>query len=256
MISSNDILEYLKKEISDYLNLGESRYEVEFYNEFSINSRSEIEFILKTLPGTITNNRLVYPVQIIGLIPNLLIEDVKNRLTEFTINKNEDIFEIENKSQKIKQFFSTPTIIEAFNGGQDDYYSTLTIEASFIIFDGAIFSNDCYVKIDNELLKGVINITDSCSKSCDTSVVYTNPMVKNSVNGIQFSLSIDLDFIKNDSLHQKLIINQRKIQTYDVIYFDGYIEHKLKMILVEISKTISQGSTMQGRISLLETIGA
>lgn len=253
MVNSNTILEYLEKEIRNYLEAKGIKKTLNFYNEISINEHPEIEIIMKALPGTITNNRLNYPVQLIIITSNRdnNLEEVKNALTEFTINNNEKMFTPnENQNYKIKQFYSTPTVMDAFNSGSgSDYYSTISIEANFIIFEGAIFLNDNYIKINGINLNGIISINESSVHTCDASVKASSPVVDNYVNGIQYSITLDLDFIKNDTLHQKLVRERNENKFYQITYYDGYEEKEYLMIMVNLVRNTSVSSTQQGRIS-------
>ncbi len=250
MIKSSELLEHLKTEMVKHFHENGLNYTTNFHEEMSYNSYANVDVIMKVLSGTITNNRIVYPVQIIVDIENEYFEEVKEALNSFAIYNNETLFQIEGKPElAIKQFYSTPIVLSLFEQNGSNLTTSLTINATYIVFEGAIFSNDTYIKIDNTILEGVTGINYNNIHSCDSTVKNGDPVARNYVNAIQITLSVDVDFIRNNELHQKLMEEKNSNKSYAIKYYNGFVEETHNMTIVNITENVLIGGIMQGRIS-------
>ena len=180
----------------------------------------------------------------------MYFQEVKEALNSFAIYNNETLFQIEGKPElAIKQFYSTPIVLSLFEQNGSNLTTSLTINATYIVFEGAIFSNDTYIKIDNTILEGVTGINYNNIHSCDSTVKNGDPVARNYVNAIQITLSVDVDFIRNNELHQKLMEEKNSNKSYAIKYYNGFVEETHNMTIVNITENVLIGGIMQGRIS-------
>lgn len=250
MINSNQLLEYLKRQMSEHFNQNGLNYDTEFHSEMSINSHADVDVTIKALPGNITNNRVTYPIQIYVEIVNEYFEEVNNALINFTIANNESLFTItEEDSSNIMQLFSTPTVMNLFNNNGKNYSTTVIIDGSFIVFDGAVFSNNTYVEINGQKLKGIFNTSYNNSHNCDGIVTRLSPIIDNKVNAIQVALTVDFDLYMKDELHRKLLSEADSLPIYEVKYFNGIVKRTYSMILVNLIENVPIGGTAQVKIA-------
>ncbi|MCM1556755.1 MAG: hypothetical protein NC087_04395 [Anaeroplasma bactoclasticum] len=250
MIKTQEILDHLEDQMTRYFHENGLMYSTGFHNEMIVNPTADVEVVLKFLTGTITNNRISLPVQIIIEVLNEYLEEVKDALTDFSIYNNETLFSIEGEPDfAIKQFYDTPVTMDMFVENGTNLTTTLTISATYIIFEGAIFSNDVYVKINDQKLNGIITIGYNLTRTCDSAIKLGSDMAKNYVNSSQGTISIDLDLIKKDDLHKSLMENKSKTIKYQIKYFDGFIEEEYSMVILNLTQTITLGGTLQGRIT-------
>lgn len=256
MINSDNLVDYLQKKIKDLISENGLKVNIEFHNEFSrTNNNNDIDIVIKSFEGTIANNRMVQPIQILAEVKESFVNFLMEILNKFTIENNETIFTLDTIDTRIKQFYSTPTILDNFNQNGAYISSTISLNASFIIYEGAIFLEDTHFKINDVLLEGVINVSYNNIRSSDLVVSKNNPIGKNFTNAIQIALVVNLDFIKNNDLHRKILNDAEKMVVYHIEYNDGYSIKNFNMEIASINTLLERGGTLGGQITFRTTGG-
>lgn len=253
MIDKEKILKHVKNNLKEIFDTTNLELIVDIHDEFSENPNADVDITLKALTGNIVNGVIKYPVQIIAEIKNQYFDIINSCLMNFCINNAETLFDYE--GQKIEQLYTTPVVISTFNDNGIDWSTTVTIDATFIIYENAVFSDDIEIMINNTKLEGVFDVVYSNSHSCDSTVKLGSPMVENYTNGIQVSISINLDFKKSDNLHKQLIQDSESIVKYDLYFANGIISKTYKMELAGLTLQSSRGDIMRGQVVFRTTRG-
>jgi len=247
MIKRNDLVNHIKNIIEGIANENQSDLTFAFHDEFSYsNDYVDVEVTIKALSGTIINKRISYPVQIIIDVENSRFEEVIEYLMEFSIEENEKFFTYNN--DKIKQFFTTPTVLSTFNEDGNVHTTTLTIDGTFIVYEEAIFSDDVSITIDGALFEGITNVVDNFTHNGNTVIPQNNTLAENYTTGIQMTLTIDFDLRKSNVLHKKLITEAKQMNIYEVVYDDGFVEHEHYMEISTLTKQTPLGAPSTAQI--------
>ncbi|MBO5711895.1 MAG: hypothetical protein J6R47_03565 [Acholeplasmatales bacterium] len=248
MMTRNELIQHIKDEINNVVE--DSPYKdltFAYHDEFSYNTNVDVDITIKALSGTIRNKRLTYPVQIIAEIKNdgdKFAEAIEH-LMNFSINNNEVFFTHNN--QKIQQFYTTPSVISTFN--EDGLYeiTTVAIDATFILYNDAIFTDDIFVQLDNEIFTNILHLNWANSISTNSIVTKESPFAQNYPTGSQIILTIEFEYKKNDPLHEKLCNIDNTFNPINLIYHNGYKETTFKVIKSTITQDIVLGGVMGGQ---------
>ena len=134
--------------------------------------------------------------------------------------------------------------------GQDWWLATVTFIVN--IYDGIINSEDTEIKIGGTLLKGVIDSNYTLDKTLDGFVFNGNNVQQNTINGIRKVLTINLVYLKNDTLihdatnHTGILDKEEDLTaTYTISYNNGVITRSLtNMGLVNLNEKNVTGNVM------------
>lgn len=121
-------------------------------------------------------------------------------------------------------------------------------------YDGVIDSNDCEILIDGSELNGIMHAHYSLSKTVDGNVYNgSNGIQKNSVNGIQQTITVDCIYLKNDTLIHDGTNNNGIIdvetsltKTYTISYNNGIKTRTLSnMMLSSLDEDVLVGDILK-----------
>lgn len=248
MIKRKEIIEHIKKEINLIVER-DSQYGIttDYHDEFSYNTNVDIDITIKALSGTIRNKRLNYPVQIIAEIKNEgdKFAEAIEHLMNFAINNNEVFFTHDN--QKIQQFYSTPSVISAFGEDGLGETTTVAIDATFILYEDAIFTDDILVKLDDDIFTDILHLNWSNTITTNSIVTNDDPYAQNYALGSQLTLTIEFEYRKKNALHKRLCDRKKAFDVTNLIYNNGYEEETFKVIKTTITQDIVLGGVMGGQ---------
>lgn len=249
MIKRKEIIEHIKKEINLIVER-DSQYEIttDFHDEFSYNTNVDIDITIKALSGTIRNKRLNYPVQIIAEIKNEgdKFAEAIEHLMNFAINNNEVFFTQDN--QKIQQFYSTPSVISAFGEDGLGETTTVAIDATFILYEDAIFTDDVFVQLDDDILTDILHLNWSNTITTNSIVTKDDPLAQNYPVGSQITLTIEFEYRKGNTLHEQLCDIEKAFIVNNLFYHNGYKETSFKVLKSTITQDIVLGGIMGGQV--------
>lgn len=133
------------------------------------------------------------------------------------------------------------------------------VEYEIVIVTGTIITSKCYLQattqyvlIDDVKLDGAITINYTTLKTTDPDVFgLKDPIQRNTVNGIQIAIEIDMQFYKSDSLHRQLLYEAEDKKEYQITYFNGFFTKTYPMILLQASVTGIVGDSVKGKLSFV-----
>lgn len=142
-------------------------------------------------------------------------------------------------------FTDSNRLPEAIDGVE---YELVYIEAKIRCSASLLMASDQSVLIDGEPLGGVISVVYGTQKTTD-GFVGTNPLQKNHTNGIQISLTIDVEINVKDEVHQKLIRESDQDVTYNVRFNTGAsgINKEYRMLLAKFTMNGIIGDTVKAQ---------
>ena len=155
-----------------------------------------------------------------------------NAIEKAVLNLNRQIFE----TPEDTIIFDSVSVMdsnrlpEAIDGVE---YELVYLEAQVRCSDTLMMSTEQHITINKQRLKGVISIIYSAQKTTD-GIVSTDPIQKNTTNGIQVSITISLELSKSDPLHKKLFLESDQDINYNVEYYTGYSD-KPKAYAMKVS---------------------
>lgn len=142
-------------------------------------------------------------------------------------------------------FTDSNRLPEAIDGVE---YELVYIEAKIRCSASLLMTSDQSVIIDGEELGGVISIVYGTQKTTD-GFVGVNPLQKNHTNGIQISLTIDVEINVKEETHQKLIRESDQDVTYNVRFNTGAsgINKEYRMLLAKFTMNGVIGDTVKAQ---------
>lgn len=142
-------------------------------------------------------------------------------------------------------FTDSNRLPEAIDGVE---YELVYIEAKIRCSASLLMTSDQSVIIDGEELGGVISIVYGTQKTTD-GFVGVNPLQKNHTNGIQISLTIDVEINVKEETHQKLIRESDQDVTYNVRFNTGVsgINKEYRMLLAKFTMNGVIGDTVKAQ---------
>lgn len=127
MITGSKVKDFLKEIIMPYI---EEDITCEFHDEFYFNPQAHANFIVKLLSGQIQAGITQYPIQLIVEVEQQYFNEVNEALIKFANDYNETVDKIGNVS--IRQYYSTPAVINTFSNSGVDIKTTIAMDISFI----------------------------------------------------------------------------------------------------------------------------
>ncbi|MCM1130088.1 MAG: hypothetical protein NC310_00295 [Roseburia sp.] len=170
----------------------------------------------QTLKGTLVKDALFT----ILLPLNENNRNYMNAIDKAILNLNRAIFEKDADEfifDKV-EFNDGNRLSEPIDGME---YELVYIEAVVRCSESMMMATEQSIKIDDTEFEGNISIIYGVQKTTD-GVVSSNPKQKNTVNGIQITLTVDAELSRNDKLHQKLFLEADQDINYNVKFYTGY----------------------------------
>ena len=158
------------------------------------------------------------------------------------------VYEFNNEIIKVLFNYLTDTAKVLVNGTD---YATCYVYLNLIGIENAVMSNETYVKINGDILKGVFHTSYNNIHNADGIVkANVNLMQLNNVNSIQQTLGIDLVAIKKDNDILLEIINNINInKTYDIAYYNGLTTKTFKGYVVALTEEGTFNDTLKLKIT-------
>ena len=102
-------------------------------------------------------------------------------------------------------------------------YELIIVNGSVITSKQFLQATEEYLIIDGAKLGGVIDIVYTCLKTTDPDVFgLKSPIQKNTVNGVQIAIEVDLQIYKEDELHKKILVEAEEKHEYSIKYYNGF----------------------------------
>lgn len=204
MITGFDVKEFLKDKIKPYLS---EDIKCDFHDEFYYNPQANVNFTVKLLTGQIQLGITQYPIQLIIEVDQQYYQEVNEALIKFANDYNEDSDEINGIS--IRQYYSTPAVINTFSNGGIDARTTMSMDISFVVFNNLLDIES--VSINNENIAFLnYNISFAGNVNSTGSLNNNTPGVIKQINKSAGN-TISMTFIPNK---ENVIINE----LIDIIY--------------------------------------
>lgn len=127
-------------------------------------------------------------------------------------------------------------------------YATVTAYGTLVCYDNAVLATEVKIKLNGEVLNGIISAVYSNLHSTDGVVYGRKPMQENYLNGISATLTVDLIFRKNDTLHLDLMSNIDTNKMYTVEYYNGIVTRTYGMMIVKMDENSIFGDVIKGQI--------
>ena len=173
--------------------------------------------------GITANGTEVYQIQL--LAPITFDDEIKmeNQINNFLTIFNNQTIEIEDTT-----FFTTQTSVinwskypSLINGEE---YQLIIIQFTAITFTNFLFGNARTLRINNEVLDCIVDVSLSSNKMLNTVVLNGVPVAYTQDNGTQWNLIVDLIYNKNSALHRTLIRDFYMQKQYSIEYKIGALE--------------------------------
>lgn len=135
---------------------------------------------------------------------------------------------------------------EAINGME---YELVYLEAHIRCSETLVMANEQYIEIDGALLNGVISIIYGTRKTTDAEVSFS-PIQKNTTNGIQISITVNLELRRNDALHKKIYLEADEDKNYRIDLYSAYSKtpKTYKMKIMDFASNAITGDSMKAQI--------
>ena len=131
-------------------------------------------------------------------------------------------------------------------------YELIIVNGSVITSKQFLQATEEYLIIDGAKLGGVIDIVYTCLKTTDPDVFgLKSPIQKNTVNGVQIAIEVDLQIYKEDELHKKILVEAEEKHEYSIKYYNGLFEKEYNMILLQATITGITGDSVKGKFSFV-----
>jgi hypothetical protein len=140
MITSLKVKKFLEERIRPYIS---NDISCAFHEEFYFNPQAEINFVIKLLSGTIQSGVTQYPIQLMVEVKHEYANELLEILTKFANDYNELVDKIDNVS--IRQYYSTPAIIDTFGNDGIDMRTTMSMDINFITFENLLDVENVYI---------------------------------------------------------------------------------------------------------------
>lgn len=122
-------------------------------------------------------------------------------------------------------------------------------------YDSFVDSGEMALTIDGVAVSGLIDIDYTLDKTLDGFVLNLTPIQKNAVNGVRKILTVNLAYIKNDTMFHtsdgKGILDKEEdiTKTYSVAYNNGIITRSNTMILSNLHERIVVGDIVKATLT-------
>lgn len=172
------------------------------------------------------------------------IELIRDSLNDTTVATGENSF------AKILMQYRTEGREERVNG-VDWVMTDLYFEVQEYV---SIFtSDDREVKINGDVLGGILNTTYDYNKQLDSYVKGVNVGATNRINSCQKQLLIDVVPSADNTVLKNLHDHEEENITYTIAYKDGYRTRTFTAILVRIQENVITGDIIKNQISFVES---
>lgn len=172
---------------------------------------------------------------------NTLIKNVNNQQFEVDSTANVNFMDM--------QIVDANKLPKPINGVE---YELIIVSGRAITSRQYLQATEQYINIDNTKLNGVIDINYTSLKTTDPDVFgLKSPIQKNTINGIQIAIDVDLQIYKNDDLHLKLYEEAEEKKEYQIEFFNGLFSKTYVMILLQATIVGITGDSVKGRLSFV-----
>lgn len=172
---------------------------------------------------------------------NTLIKNVNNQQFEVGDSINVTFIDM--------QIIDANKLAKPLNGVE---YELIIVNGKAVTSKQYLQATEQFITIDGTKLEGVINISYTSLKTCDSKVLGLSSLIqKNEINGIQIAIDIDLQIYKNDELHLKILQEAESKKVYTLEYYNGLFSKKYNMMLLQATITGITGDTVKGRLSFV-----
>lgn len=250
--------------INAYLNADEEVFNIAFknnreqFNKENLVFNQQVQGVLQLKATSLSANNDGTELKEMSI--NIMVPlDSRNAFYNECINKliknvNNQQFNIDSSiglTFKNMQIVDANKLAKPINGVE---YELIIVTASIVTSKYYLQATEQYILVDGVKLDGVISINYTCLKTTDPDVFgLKNPIQRNTVNGVQIAIEIDLQFYKEDSLHRKLLQEAEDKTEYLITYHNGLFtkDKEYSMILLECHVTGITGDSVKGKISFV-----
>ena len=172
---------------------------------------------------------------------NTLVKNVNNQQFEVGDSINVTFIDM--------QIIDANKLAKPLNGVE---YELIIVNGKAVTSKQYLQATEQFVNIDGTKLEGVINVSYTSLKTCDSKVLGLSSLIqKNEINGIQIAIDIDLQIYKDDVLHYKLLQEAESKKVYSLEYYNGLFSKNYNMMLLQATITGITGDTVKGRLSFV-----
>lgn len=248
--------------VNAYLNAEEEIFNVAFinnkeqFNKDNLIYKEQVQGVLQlktTSLSTSNDGTEIKELSITLMIPlnakNNYFNNCVNTLIKNVNNQQFDISDTVGITFQNMQVVDANKLAKPINGVE---YEIVIVTGTIITSKYYLQATTQYVLIDDVKLDGAITINYTTLKTTDPDVFgLKDPIQRNTVNGIQIAIEIDMQFYKSDSLHRQLLYEAEDKKEYQITYFNGFFTKTYPMILLQASVTGIVGDSVKGKLSFV-----
>ena len=243
--------------INAYLNANENLFNIVFkFNKENLVFKEYVQGVLQIKAVSLSANNdgtEVKDFSINIMVPldenNNKYNDAINTLIKNVNNQQFEVDSTANVNFMDMQIVDANKLPKPINGVE---YELIIVSGRAITSRQYLQATEQYINIDNTKLNGVIDINYTSLKTTDPDVFgLKSPIQKNTINGIQIAIDVDLQIYKNDDLHLKLYEEAEEKKEYQIEFFNGLFSKTYVMILLQATIVGITGDSVKGRLSFV-----
>lgn len=248
--------------IDAYLNADEELFNIAFKNNNEAFNKENLVFNeqvqgvlqLKTISLSNVNDGAENKEFLINLMlpldeNNKKYNDAVVKLIKNINNQQFDIADSISLNFKNVQMVDANKLSKPINGAE---YELIIVSGTVHTTRQYLQATEQYIMVNGVKLGGVINISYTCLKTTDSDIyAFSSLIQKNSVNGIQIAIDVDLQVYKDDAVHMDLFRDAELRKDYKITYYNGLFRKEYNMILLQALLTGITGDSVKGKVSFV-----